>query len=84
VLVVYLPWRQRDPSGQLSVINPIATIMKDCPQMTVLPHVHRTNEESSDSSTYPINVMRNEGLDDVTTLHVLIIDVDLIPFSYAL
>jgi hypothetical protein len=59
--------------------------MIECPQITVLPHVHTNDDDdekeggSKSSSTYPVNIMRNKGLDAVTTSHVLIMDVDLIP-----
>lgn len=80
VLVVYLPSKiAYDESERNSVIDSIATVMADCPQMTVLPHVHGTKEKSGDPSTYPVNVMRNRGLDAVKTSHILIMDVDLIP-----
>lgn len=80
VLVVYLPSETvLDPSDRTTSINSIAEIMVECPQMTVLPHVHGTKEKKGEPSTYPVNVMRNKGLDAVTTSHVLIMDVDLIP-----
>jgi len=79
VLVVYLPSETViDPSERSKSIETISKIMTECPQMTVLPHVHG-NEEKKGSSTYPVNVMRNRGLDAVKTSHVLIMDVDLIP-----
>jgi hypothetical protein len=80
VLVVYLPSETvLDPSDRSKVIDSIAGIMEACPQMTVLPHVHGNDGELDSSSTYPVNIMRNKGLDSVKTSHVLIMDVDLIP-----
>ena len=80
MLVVYLPSQTvRDPTDRSSVLDSIASIAAECPQMTVLPHVHGTAKEDGDSSTYPVNVMRNRGLDAVKSSHVLIMDVDLIP-----
>jgi hypothetical protein len=49
--------------------------------MTVLTYVHDEGGEEGDSSTYPVNLLRNKGLDAVTTSHILIMDVDLIPSS---
>ena len=40
-------------------------------------HVHDNDGKKGESSTYPVNLMRNKGVDAVT--HPLIIDVDLIP-----
>ncbi|KAL7535982.1 hypothetical protein ACHAXR_006846 [Thalassiosira sp. AJA248-18] len=82
VLVVYIPSQTaHDPSDRSSALDSIASIMAECPQMTALPHVHGHEENTGDgdSSTYPVNVMRNIGLDAVKTSHVLIMDVDLIP-----
>jgi len=80
VLVVYLPSETvLNPSDRSNVIDSIAGIMTDCPQMTVLPHVHGNDGSKGESSTYPVNIMRNKGLDAVITSHVLIMDVDLIP-----
>jgi hypothetical protein len=86
VLVVYLPTELIiDPSDRSHVIDSITDIMIECPQITVLPHVHTNDDDdekegvSKSSSTYPVNIMRNKGLDAVTTSHVLIMDVDLIP-----
>lgn len=80
VLVVYLPSETvLDPSDRSNVIDSIAGIMAECPQMTVLPHVHGNDGSKGESSTYPVNIMRNKGLDAVITSHVLIMDVDLIP-----
>eukprot|EP00956_Cyclotella_meneghiniana_P035108 scaffold111476_cov58-Cyclotella_meneghiniana.AAC.1 len=75
VLVVCLPSTSvSDDIKRSAVADSIAEIMVHCPQMTVIPHVH----DESDS-TYPVNTMRNIGLDAVATSHILIMDVDLIP-----
>ena len=80
VLVVYLPFETvLDPSDRSHVIDSIVNITSECPQMTVLPHVHTAVDNKGESSEYPVNVMRNKGLDAVNTSHVLIMDVDLIP-----
>jgi len=49
---------------------------KICPHMTMLPFV--TNDEER-FQKYPINQLRNRGLDQVETSHVFLIDVDFIP-----
>mmetsp|Transcript_25134 Transcript_25134/g.48080 ORF Transcript_25134/g.48080 Transcript_25134/m.48080 type:complete len:674 (+) Transcript_25134:382-2403(+) len=80
VLVVYLPSQTVRNSSELSTaLDSISNVMAECPQMTVLPHVHGHDEKEGGFSTYPVNVMRNKGLDAVKTSHVLIMDVDLIP-----
>lgn len=80
VLVVYLPSEMvLDPSVRSHTIDSIVTIMRECPQLTVVPYVHTSVKKDSGPSEYPVNVMRNRGLDAVNTSHVLIMDVDLIP-----
>ncbi len=80
VIVVYLPSEViLDPSDRLHAIDSIVNITSECPQMIVLPHVHKVGDNLGESSEYPVNVMRNKGLDAVNTSHVLIMDVDLIP-----
>ena len=79
VLVVYLPSTSvSDPTERSTVADSITEIMVQCPQMTVIPHVHDEGDNKRDS-TYPVNTMRNIGLDAVATSHILIMDVDLIP-----
>lgn len=81
VLVVYLPSEMVKDSVQMTfAIDSIANLMTNCPQMTVLPHVHIDEKTAGNGiSTYPVNVMRNRGLGAVKTSHILIMDVDLIP-----
>ena len=43
-----------------------------CPNAVILSHV-------SDEGYYPVNVLRNIGLDAVVTTHVMILDADFIP-----
>ena len=79
IVVVYLPSSSvGDADSQSSAADSISEIMIDCPQMTVIPHVHDENGEEGDT-TYPVNTMRNIGLNAVKTSHILIMDVDLIP-----
>ena len=80
VLVVYLPWTMINDKAQRSTaIQSIVDVKMECHQMTVVPHVHDDRVNDEGTSTYPVNIMRNRGLDVVDTSHVLILDVDLIP-----
>ncbi|KAL7468443.1 hypothetical protein ACHAXS_008680 [Conticribra weissflogii] len=80
VLVVYIPYDTvKDLTVRSILLDPIADIMTNCLQMKVLLHIHGSDDDAADSSSYPVNVMRNQGLDAVSTSHILIMDVDLIP-----
>jgi len=81
VLVVYLPSETAKDSLQVTkAIDSIANLMANCPQMTVLPHIHiEEKNQGKGMSSYPVNAMRNKGLGAVKTSHILIMDVDLIP-----
>lgn len=50
---------------------------KACPHMKLIPF--QVRDEYQKKFTYPINVMRNKGLDEVTTSHILMIDADFVP-----
>ena len=45
--------------------------------MTLIPY--QAKDEMELANAYPINKMRNDGLDEVKTSHVLLIDADFIP-----
>lgn len=47
-----------------------------CPQLTVVPFVAANSEQEWH---YPVNHLRNLGLDVVQTSHVLVIDADFVP-----
>ena len=81
VLVVYLPSETAKENTKVRMaVNSISELWSNCPQMTVLPHVHLDeNNEGQEMATYPVNIMRNKGLGAVKTSHILIMDVDLIP-----
>lgn len=51
-------------------------LMATCPQLTVVPFVARNGEKEWN---YPVNHLRNLGLDVVKTSHVLVIDADFVP-----
>ena len=70
VLVVYLPSETvLDPSDRSHVFDTIGGIMAECPQITVLPHLHDNDGKKGESSTYQVNLMRNKGLDAFNTSH---------------
>lgn len=48
-----------------------------CNNLSLIPHISKAKDERRHA--YPINLMRNIGLDHVTTSHVLVLDIDLIP-----
>ena len=48
-----------------------------CPHVQIIPY-HLTTEEQKPGN-YPVNRMRNMGLDAVQTSHILMVDVDFIP-----
>ena len=47
-----------------------------CPQLTVVPYVPKSTEKEWH---YPVNQMRNLGLDFVQTSHVVVMDADFVP-----
>lgn len=48
-----------------------------CPQMTIL--IHRATTEEQEAGSYPVNKLRNLGLDAVKTSHVFVMDADFVP-----
>ena len=79
IVVIYLPSSSvGDAKSQSTAAESISDIMIECPQMTVIPHV-QNEDDAEGESTYPVNAMRNIGLNAVKTSHILIMDVDLIP-----
>ncbi len=46
-------------------------------RLTFIPYISKSTDERT--LEYPINKLRNLALDQVTTSHVLVIDIDLIP-----
>jgi len=55
----------------------LAGAKADCPQATFIEY--RLSEMESQPGRYPVNLLRNIGLDAVTTSHVLTVDVDFVP-----
>ena len=54
---------------------------QQCPHMTLIPYMLSPAEDES-PELYPVNVMRNIGLDAVETSHVLMADVDFVPSDH--
>jgi len=52
-------------------------IRNTCSNTTLLLHKGKSEDELK--SKYPINMLRNMGLDEVRTSHVMVMDVDFIP-----
>jgi len=53
------------------------TFQKACPNAVFIPHLGQSRTERT--MEYPVNKLRNLGLDEVQTSHVLLLDVDFIP-----
>ena len=50
-----------------------------CPHVSIIHYM--ATEEESVTTNYPVNRLRNVGLDAVTTSHILVMDVDFVPSS---
>jgi len=76
VAVVFVP---QDSSALLlgTLDTTAAHLVETCPHLTLVRYEADVTE--SKPGRYPVNRMRNVGLDRVTTSHVLTIDVDLVP-----
>lgn len=72
-LVVYLTEEESKTIWQQTVED----YSKSCPHLILIPYIAKSDEERR--LEYPINKMRNIGLDHVMTSHVLVVDIDLIP-----
>lgn len=48
-----------------------------CPQLKMIQHIVEPGEDTPEM--YPVNHLRNLGLDAVETSHVLVVDVDFVP-----
>jgi Glycosyl-transferase for dystroglycan len=48
-----------------------------CPQLKLIPHKLEANQEAP--ANYPVNRLRNLGLDYVQTSHIMVMDVDFVP-----
>ena len=51
----------------------------DCPQLTIVRHIMDSSLGENGKDMYPVNRLRNLGLDVVQTSHVLMTDIDFVP-----
>mmetsp|Transcript_55248 Transcript_55248/g.81951 ORF Transcript_55248/g.81951 Transcript_55248/m.81951 type:complete len:424 (-) Transcript_55248:239-1510(-) len=58
---------------------PILDWTNRCPQVTFIPFSKQ--DPTEESWQYPINKLRNVGLDNIETTHFLVVDIDFIPSS---
>ena len=66
------------PDGQeLMTDQQTSSLLATCPNLQIIQY--RANAEESDVQNYPVNRLRNVGLDAVTTSHVMVMDVDFVP-----
>ena len=69
VVVVFIPNGQEMTNEHLSSLS--------CPNLQIITYM--ANPEESEVQNYPVNRLRNVGLDAVTTSHVMVMDVDFVP-----
>ena len=74
VVIVYY-----DDSEQTNKMNPSKQWSHSCPQSHFVSYHEKEVDGKKENPYYPINKLRNLGLDHVTTSHVLVLDIDLIP-----
>ena len=70
IAVVFVPL-----NGNSNV--PSKSIFNNCPHVQIINYM--ANEHESANQQYPVNRLRNVGLDAVQTSHVLMIDIDFVP-----
>ena len=74
VVIVYY-----DNSEKTNKMNPSKQWSHSCPQTQFISYHEKEEDGKKENPYYPINKLRNIGLDHVTTSHVLVLDIDLIP-----
>ena len=77
VLVVYINNDELDRIGEQNKpwMNAFDWDEK-CPQVTIIPYF---GDESEETRQYPVNKLRNVGLDALQTTHFMVVDVDFVP-----
>ena len=76
VLVVYLSPDESENMWDKTIREYSAL----CDHLNMIPYFAESENERK--FAYPINKLRNIGLDHVTTSHVLVLDIDLIPSNH--
>jgi hypothetical protein len=72
VLVIYLTSEEEKEMDSIS-----QDYADRCHNMKIIPYLSKSEKERDEE--FPINKLRNRGLDHVETSHVLLLDVDFIP-----
>jgi Glycosyl-transferase for dystroglycan len=93
VVTIFVPYRRRDEISdanyQKQHQQPFMTnddddddddhslLLNKCPQLQLIRYL--ADKEESQEGNYPINRLRNVGLDHVKTSHILVVDIDFVP-----
>jgi len=75
ILVLFLDSPTTGPGSTTSAL------LKECAQLTIIYHEVDVSLGEDHKERYPVNRLRNIGLDAVNTSHVLMMDVDFVPSS---
>jgi hypothetical protein len=70
IAVVFVPHDQQQQQQEIE-------LHVACPHVQIIEYL--ANEQESSTDKYPVNRLRNIGLDAVSTSHVLVMDVDFVP-----
>ena len=83
VMVLYMTKEEQEDESIPSWSDLVWKYTSTCPQLTLIPYISSHDSENNDNDPttefYPINKLRNIGLDQVQTSHVLVLDIDFIP-----
>ncbi|KAL3925639.1 MAG: hypothetical protein SGILL_000267 [Bacillariaceae sp.] len=71
--VVFIP---RNSKASLDTLQDVSDD-PNCSRLEIIKYM--ASEKESISGNYPVNRLRNIGLDHVTTSHILVMDVDFVP-----
>jgi hypothetical protein len=55
----------------------VSSLIKNCPQLQLIQYL--ADQEMSQDGHYPINRLRNVGLDHAQTSHIVVMDIDFVP-----
>ena len=76
IAVVFLPAEVNH--DQQSLLQEFSS-KNNCPNLQLIQYIG--SKEESELAQYPVNRLRNVGLDAVRTTHILVVDVDFLPSS---